>query len=141
MNKSEMKKTMKEPFSEIVKAIKDKNVSKELKALNDLRGVCENLIFLVEKRKKSITDGKLKCYKCGHYFKPDSKKQYVTKRIVNKPTYWDSGYGDDDRYADFEVIDLNENCPKCQAPITVKLAWLEHQIPGTERDRWGKRYD
>ena len=141
MNKSEMKKIMKAPFSEIIKAIKDKDVGKELKAINDLQSVCEGLGYLAERRKQAITKDKIKCECCGHYFKPNPKKQFATKRIVNKPTYWDSGYGDDDRYADFEVTDLNENCPKCHKPVTVKLAWFENQIAGTEKDRWGRRYD
>lgn len=137
MNKTEMQKIMKAPFSEIIKAIKDKDVSKELKALNDLQSVCNGLIVLAETRKKAITKDKLKCKECGHYFKPNPKKQFATKRTVTSPTYWDSGYGDDDRYADFEVTDLYENCPKCKKPVVVKLAWFERQIPGTERDRWG----
>lgn len=140
MNKSEMKKIIKEPFSEILKAIKDKDVAKELKALNDLQNICEDLKCLAEKRKQVITDNKLKCKSCGHYFKPNLKKQYRTSRIVCKPTHWDAGYGDDDRYADFRVHDLYENCPKCQNPVTVKLAFFEDQIPGTERDRWGRIY-
>lgn len=131
MNKAEMKKIMKAPFSEIIKAIKDKDVSKELKALNDLQSVCEDLKFLIEKRKQTITEGKLKCKECGHYFKPNLKKQYETKHIARKIVYWDAGYGDDDRYADFEVADLYEKCPKCQKPVVVKLAWYEREIPGT----------
>ncbi len=141
MNKSEIKKIMKAPFSEVLKEIKDEDVSKELKVLDVLQSVCKELSSLVERRKKAITEGKIKCKECGHYFKPNPKKQYTTKRIATAPTYWDSGYGDDDRYADFEVTDLYENCPKCKKPVTVKLAWLEKRIPGTERDRWGKRYD
>lgn len=137
MNKSEMKRIMKG----ILKAIKDKDVSKELKAINDLQSVCDELNYLAEKRKKIITKDKIKCVKCGHYFKPDPKRQYMKKRIVNKPTYWDSGYGDDDRYADFEVKDLYENCPKCQNSVIIKLALFENQIPGTERDRWGDKYE
>ena len=148
MNKPEMKRILKG----ILKEIKDKDVSKELKAINDLQDACDELNCLAEKRKKTITEGKVKCGACGHYFKPDPKRQYVTKRIVNKPTYWDSGYGDDDRYADFEVLkiriyadfevkDLNENCPKCQNQVTIKLAWLENQIPGTEQDRYGHIYN
>jgi DNA-directed RNA polymerase subunit M/transcription elongation factor TFIIS len=141
MNKAEMKKILKAPFSEIIKIIKSKDVNKELEALNDLQSTCEDLKYLAEKRKQTITKGKLKCKECGYCFKPNPKKQYVIKHIVNKPTYWDSGYGEDDRYADFEVTDIYENCPKCQAPIAVKLAWYEEQIPGTEKDRWGNRYD
>lgn len=141
MNKAEMKKILKAPFSEIIKVIKDKDVNKELEALKDLQSVCEDLKYLAEKRKQTITKDKLKCKECGHCFKPNPKKQYVIKHIVNKPTYWDSGYGEDDRYADFEVTDIYENCPKCQSPIAVKLAWYEEQIPGTEKDRRGNRYD
>ena len=132
---------MKAPFSEVLKEIKDKDVAKELKALDNLQSVCEDLGSLVERRKKAITENKIKCKGCGYYFKSNPKKQYTTKRIVTSPTYWDSGYGDDDRYADFEITDLYEKCPKCRKPVTVKLAWLERQIPGTERDRWGKKYD
>lgn len=139
MNKSEMKKIMKEPFSEIMKTIKDKDINKELKAVNDLLSVCEDLRCLAEKRRQTIIDGMVRC-SCGHYFKPNPKKHYVTERIVCKPTFWDSGYGDDDRYADFRIKDLYENCPKCQKPVTLKLAFFEDQIPGTERDRWGKIY-
>lgn len=141
MNKSEMKNLMKAPFSEIIKAIKDKDVGKELKDLDNLQSVCKDLSCLVETRKKAIIKDKRKCKECGHYFKPNPKKQYATKRIVNKNTYCDAGYGDDDRYADFEVTDLYENCPKCQKPVTIKLAYFERQIPGTERNRWGERYD
>ena len=101
----------------------------------------ESALKAAEKRKQTITKDKLKCENCGHCFKPNPKKQYVIKHIVNKPTYWDSGYGEDDRYADFEVTDIYENCPKCQSPIAVKLAWYEEQIPGTEKDRRGNRYD
>ena len=133
MNKTEMKKIIKAPFSEIIKAIKDKDVNKELKALNDLQGVCEDLKHLAEKRKQAITDGKLKCKECGHYFKSNPKKQYETKHVAHKIVYWDAGYDDDDRYADFEVADLYEKCPKCQKPVVVKLAWYERQIPGTLR--------
>lgn len=139
MNKSEMKKIMKEPFSEIMKTIKDKDINKELKAVNDLLSVCEDLRCLAEKRRQTIIDDKL-CCKCGHYFKPNPKKQFTTKRIVTSPTYWYSDYGDDDGYADFEITELYENCPKCKKPVTVKLAFFERQIPGTERDRWGKVY-
>lgn len=53
MNKSEMKNLMKAPFSEIIKAIKDKDVGKELKALDNLQSVCKDLSCLVETRKKS----------------------------------------------------------------------------------------
>ena len=49
MNKSEMKNLMKAPFSEIIKAIKDKDVGKELKDLDNLQSVCEDLNCLVEK--------------------------------------------------------------------------------------------
>lgn len=141
MNKSEMKNLMKASFSEIVKAIKDKDVDKELKALDNLQSVCKDLVCSIETRKKAIIKDKRKCKECGHYFKPNPKKQYATKRIVNKNTYCDAGYGDDDRYADFEVTDLYENCPKCQKPVTIELAFFERKIPGTERDRWGERYD
>lgn len=141
MNKSEMKNLMKASFSEIVKAIKDKDVDKELKALDNLQSVCKGLVCSVETRKKAIIKDKRKCKECGHYFKPNPKKQYATKRIINKNTYCDAGYGDDDRYADFEVTDLYENCPKCQKPVTIELAYFERQIPGTERNKWGERYD
>ena len=141
MNKSEIKKIMKAPFSEVLKEIKDKDVTKELKALDNLQSVCEDLGSLVERRKKAITEGKICCSHCKKYFKPNSKKQYSTKRIAHKSTYWDSGYGDDDRYADFEVTDIYQLCPNCQKPVAVKLDWFEKQIPGTERDRRGNRYD
>jgi len=133
MNKTEMKKIIKAPFSEIIKAIKDKDVNKELKALNDLQSVCEDLKDVAEKRKQTITKGMLilTCKKCGYYFKPNPKKQYETKHIETKIVYWDPG--DDHRYADFEVTDLCEKCPKCQKPVVVKLAWYEMQIPGTLR--------
>ena len=141
MNKSEMKNLMKAPFSEIIKAIRDKDVGKELKALDNLQSVCKDLICLVETRKKAITKDKRMCKECGHYFKPNPKKYYKTTHVTNKCTYWDAGYGDDDRYADFEVTDLYENCPKCRKPAIIKLAYFERQIPGTERNRWGERYD
>lgn len=141
MNKSEMKKLMKASFYKILETIKDKDVGKELKDLDNLQSVCKDLSCLVETRKKAITKDKRKCKECGHYFKPNPKKQYTTKRIANKCTYCDAGYGDDDRYADFEVTDLYENCPKCQKPVTIELAFFERKIPGTERDRWGERYD
>lgn len=141
MNKSEMKNLMKAPFSEIIKAIKDKDVGKELKALDNLQSVCKDLSCLVETRKKAITKDRRMCKECGHYFKPNPKKQYTTKRIANKCTYCDAGYGDDDRYADFEVTDLYENCPKCHKPTIIRSAYFEKQIPGTERNRWGERYD
>lgn len=139
MNKPEMKRILKGPFSEILKAIKDKDVDKELKSLDDLQSICEDLKCLVEGRSKLLKDSRVKC-SCGHYFKSNPKKHYVINRTVCKPTFWDSGYGDDDRYADFKVTDLYENCPKCQKPVAVKLAFFEDQIPGTERDRWGKIY-
>lgn len=44
-------------------------------------------------------------------------------------------------FADFEVTDLYENCPKCHKPVIIKLAWFERKIQGTERNRWGERYD
>ena len=141
MNKSEMKKLMKVSFSKILEAIKDKDVGKELKALDNLQSVCKDLSYLVETRKKVITKDRIMCKECGHYFKPNPKKQYTTKRIANKCTYWDAGYGDDDRYADFEVTDLYENCPKCHKPVAIKLAYFEKKIPGTEKNRWGERYD
>ena len=141
MNKSEMKKLMKVSFSEILEAIKDKDVGKELKALDNLQSVCKDLSCLVETRKKAITKDRKMCRECGYYFKPNPKKQYTTKRIANKCTYCDAGYGDDDRYADFEVTDLYENCPKCHKPVAIKLAYFEKKIPGTERNKWGERYD
>ena len=141
MNKSEMKNLMKAPFSEIIKAIKDKDVGKELKDLDNLQSVCKDLVCSVETRKKAIIKDKRKCKECGHYFKPNPKKQYTIKRIVYKNTYCDAGYGDDDRYADFEVTDLYENCPKCQKPVIIKLAWFERKIQGTERNKWGEKYD
>lgn len=141
MNKTEMKKLMKVSFSEIIKAIKDKDVGKELKALDNLQSVCKDLSCLVETRKKAITKDKRKCKECGHYFKPNPNATKKTIRVVNKNTYCDAGYGDDDRYADFEVTDLYENCPKCHKPVIIKLAYFERQIPGTERNRWGERYD
>ena len=60
MNKSEMKNLMKAPFSEIIKAIKDKDVGKELKDLDNLQSVCEDLNCLVETRKKAIIKDKRK---------------------------------------------------------------------------------
>lgn len=51
MNKSEMKNLMKAPFSEIIKAIKDKDVGKELKDLDNLQSVCKDLSSLVDIRK------------------------------------------------------------------------------------------
>lgn len=141
MNKSEIKKIMKTPFSEVLKEIKDEDVSKELKALDALQSVCEGLGYLAERRKEAITEDKICCSHCKKYFKPNPKKQYATKRIAHKSTYWDSGYGDDDRYADFEVTDIYQLCPNCQKPVAVKLDWFEKQIPGTERDRRGNRYD
>lgn len=135
MNKSEMKNLMKAPFSEIIKAIEDKDVGNELKALDNLQSVCKDLNCLVETRKKAITKDRRMCRECGYYFKSNPKKQYATKRIVNKIAYYDAGYGDDDRYADFEITDIYENCPKCQKPVIIKLAYFERQIPGTERNR------
>ena len=139
MNKSEMKKLMKIPFSEIVKAIKDKDVGKELKALDTLQSICKDLICLVETRKKTITKDRRMCKECGHYFKPNPKKQYTTKHIVNKNTYCDAGYGDNDRYVDFEVTDIYENCPNCQKPVVIY--WFERKIQRTEKNKWGERYD
>ena len=141
MKQSEMNEALSGPFKEILNSIKNKDVAIELEDLERLSKTLTSLSAKVGKRMSSIKEGKTCCPNCNHYFKPDPKKQFANKRIVNKPTYWDSGYGDDDRYADFEVTDLYENCPKCHKQVTIKLAWLERQIPGTERDRWGKRWD
>ena len=141
MKQSEMTEALSGPFKEILNSIKNKDVAIELEDLERLSKALGSLEAKVGTRMSSIKKGKKCCPKCNHYFKPDPKKQYANTHIENRTSYTDAGYGDDDRYADYEITDLYQLCPNCQKPVKIKDQWDISKVPGTERDRWGKRWD
>jgi len=137
MKQSEMNKALSGPFKEILNGIKNEDVAIELEDLERLSKTLASLSTKIGKRMSSIKEGKMCCPKCNHYFKPDPKKQYANTHIENRTSYTDAGYGDDDRYADYEITDLYQLCPNCQKPVKIKDQWYINKVPGTERDRWG----
>lgn len=144
MNKQDMKKAMKAPFSELIRSIKNPDINIELKSLNDLQSVCEGLEYLVEQRKKALIEktvkGNLIYHKCGHckkYFKLNPKDCYQTQEVHNISTYTDAGYGDDDRYANAVYNITKVKCPLCKKEVTLENKY-SYTVPGTERDRWGR---
>lgn len=141
MKQSEMNKALSGPFKEILNSIRNKDVAIELEDLERLSKTLSGLSAKVGTRMSSIKEGKTCCPKCNHYFKPDPKKQYASTHIENRTSYTDAGYGDDDRYADYEITDLYQLCPNCQKPVKIKDQWDISKVPGTETDRWGKRWD
>lgn len=54
MTKSEIKKLLNEPLNDIIKAIKSNDLNIEIKGLDDLKSILDDLSNNVEKRKKSI---------------------------------------------------------------------------------------
>ena len=138
MKQSEMTEALSGPFKEILNSIKNEDVAIELEDLERLSKAVVSLNMKVGKRMSSIKQGKTCCPKCNHYFKPDPKKQYANTHIENRTSYTDAGYGEDDRYADYEITDLYQLCPNCQKPVKIKDQWDINKIPGTERDRWGQ---
>ena len=129
------------PFKEILNSIKNKEVAIELDDLERLSKVLISLNMKIGKRMSSIKEGKTCCPKCGHYFVPDPKKQYASTHIENRTSYIDSGYGEDDRHADFEVTDIFQLCPKCQKPVKIKGDFYVSKVPGTDRNKWGDVYN
>ena len=144
MTKSEIKKLLNEPLNDIIKAIKSNDLNIEIKGLDDLKSILDDLSNNVEKRKKSILSkrdrkGNLiwrKCSHCKKYFKVNTKDIFTTESIHCINTYTDSGYGDDDRYADAVYIETKSHCPLCKKEILLDRNY-SHVIPGSERDKYG----
>lgn len=140
-----MKKLLNMPFNDILKTIKSNDLNVELKGLDDLKTVLNGLSNNIEKRKESALSKKdkkgnliwRKCSHCKKYFKVNTKDIFKTNSVRLINTYTDTGYGDDDRYADAVYIQIKSHCPLCKKEVTLDDKY-SHTLPGTERDRWGK---
>jgi len=138
MKKSDIKKTLN--ITSLMQQAKNKDVNAELEDLARIENVLEDLGRKVNLRIQALTKDLNFCPYCKKYFHLDPARCYWNERVEQRIAYWDSGYGDDDRYVDSKVYYKKIDCPFCGKSQTVDKM-IGDDIPGTERDKYGKVYN
>lgn len=136
MTKTEIKKQ----FSDFLKTLKDEDVNVEVFNLKLVGECLHDFSTRLEDRKYRITKNYHYCNNCSKYVKTKKSTFRVSSSLAIVQTYSDSGYGDDDRYADQVVYKTYAPCPNCGKDILIKTDYGEI-IPGTERDKYGTCYN
>ncbi len=138
MKKSDIKKEIN--IASLMQQAKNKDVNIELADLARIESVLEDLGKKVNLRIQTLTKNLNFCPTCKKYFYLDPARCYWNERVESRIAFWDSGYGDDDRYVDCKVYYKKIDCPFCKASQTIDKK-IGDDIPGTERDRHGRVYN
>lgn len=111
------------------------NINTKMENLKKLKKSLEGFRKKVLEGVEDIKNKYPQCPHCDYVFELkegiEIKEEIVELEV---PTYWDSGYGDDDKYATYQYFQQSCKCPRCGKTKILKSKRIR-KIPGTERGK------
>lgn len=138
MKKNDIKKMLN--LNEIFLQLKDPDRNVEIANINRLVELFHEGLGKCVDRKHALTKNLETCPHCHKYFKRNKKTDHSVNIIKSVQTYCDSGYGEDDRWAQANFTQIRTVCPYCKEDVVVS-EWQGDLIPHTEHDKYGTIYN
>lgn len=138
MKKNEIKKMLN--LNEVFLRLRDSDKNIEIANIDRLVELLYEGLRKCVIRKNTLTKDLSMCPHCHKYFKRDKKTDHSVNVIKSVQTYSDSGYGEDDRWAQANFLQIRTVCPYCKKDIVVS-EWQGDLIPHTECDKYGTIYN